>query len=222
MPNRNESISIELAYPFPDERVFRYQAMQDVLEILIDQPYTAYSVSELATLTGATQGTISKAVGLLADLDVVETTQDGRAQQVQINRERLTKPEPVLAIPQTEFHQPIRTFLQRLQEAVPEVVGVILFGSVARGDADRASDIDLLVIVEGDKTEARRSVQSIVADLEDRRFEGNRYTFQPLVESIDSARRIGRQLQPQFDDGVTLVESDQLTELRTEVYDNGK
>jgi len=222
MPNRKQSISIELEYPFPDERVFRYQAMEDVLDILIDQPYTRYSVSELATLTGANQGTISKAVGLLVELDAVETTQDGRTQQVQINRERLTKPEPVLAIPQAEFHQPIRAFLQRLEDEVGEVVGVVLFGSVARGDADRASDIDLLVIVEGDKTEARRSVQSIVADLEDRKFEGNRYTFQPLVESIDSARRIGDQLHPQFDDGITLVESDQLTELRAEVYADGE
>ncbi len=222
MPNKNGSISIELEYPFPDERVFRYQAMQDVLDILIDQPYTAYSVSELATLTEANQGTISKAVGLLAELDAVETTQDGRAQKVQINRERLTKPEPVLAIPQAEFHQPIRAFLHRLKEEVEELVGVVLFGSVARGDADRASDIDLLVIVDGDKTEARRTVQSVVADLEDQRFEGNRYTFQPLVESTDSARRIGGQLRAQFDDGITLVKSDQLAGLRTEVYANGE
>jgi hypothetical protein len=68
-------------------------------------------VTELATHMGANQGTISKAVGLLDELDTVETTQDGRAQQVQINRERLTKPDPVLAIPQAEFHQPIRAFL---------------------------------------------------------------------------------------------------------------
>jgi hypothetical protein len=38
MPNRKESISIELQYPFPEDRVFRYQAMQDVLDVLIDKP----------------------------------------------------------------------------------------------------------------------------------------------------------------------------------------
>ncbi|TKX51947.1 DNA polymerase beta, partial [Halorubrum sp. SP3] len=52
----------------------------------------------------------------------------------------------------------------------------------------------------------------------DQRFEGNRYTFQPLVESTDSVQRIGDQLRPQFDGGITLVSSDQLSELRTEVY----
>ena len=218
MPNRKESISIELQYPFPEDRVFRYQAMQDVLDVLIDQPYATYSMSELANLTGANQGTISKAVKLLSELDVIETVQDGRTQQVRINRERLTKSDPVLSIPQAEFHQPVRVFLQRLQDELDELIGVILFGSVARGEADRASDIDLLVIVDEDRTAARRTVQSVVSDLEDQRFEGNRYTYQPLVESTDSVQRIGDQLRPQFDDGVTLVGSDQLSELRTEVY----
>jgi len=218
MPNRKASITVELQYPFPEERVFRYQAMQDVLEVLIDQPYATYSVSELATITGANPGTISKAVGLLSELGVVETKQDGRAQKIRINRERLTKPDPILSIPQGEFHQPVRAFLDRIQEEVDELVGVVLFGSVARGDADRASDIDLLVIVRDEKTAARRTVQSVVSDLEDQRFDGNRYTFQPLVESTDSARRIGDQLRPQFDDGVTLVGSDQLSKLRGEVY----
>ncbi|WP_123620331.1 nucleotidyltransferase domain-containing protein [Halorubrum sp. CSM-61] len=192
--------------------------MQDVLDVLIDQPYATYSMSELANLTGANQGTISKAVRLLSDLDVIETARDGRTQQVRINRERLTKPDPILSIPQDEFHQPVRAFLQRLQDELDEVVGVVLFGSVARGEADRTSDIDVLVIVDEDRTAGRRSVQSVVSDLEDQRFEGNRYTYQPLVESTDSVRRIGDQLRPQFDDGITLVGSDQLSELRTEVY----
>ncbi|SHH68216.1 nucleotidyltransferase domain-containing protein [Halobaculum gomorrense] len=192
--------------------------MQDVLTVLIDQPYATYSMSELATLTGANTGTISKAVRLLSELDVVETAQDGRTQQVHINRERLTKPNPIPSIPQGEFHQPVQAFLQQIQEELDDVVGVVLFGSVARGEADRASDIDVLVIVAEDKTAARRAVQSGVSELEDQRFEGNRYTFQPLVESTDSVQRIGDQLRPQFDDGITLVGSDQLSELRTEVY----
>lgn len=218
MPNRKESVAIELQYPFPEDRVFRYQAMQDVLDVLIDQPYAKYSMSELASLTGANKGTISKAVKLLSELDIVETAPDGRTQQVQINRERLTKPDPVLSIPQGEFHQPVQAFLRQVQDKLDELVGVVLFGSVARGEADRASDIDLLVIVDEDRTEARRTVQSVVSELEDQQFEGNRYTYQPLVESTDSVQRIGDQLRPQFDDAITLVGSDQLSELRTEVY----
>lgn len=221
MPSEKESVTVELAYPFPEERVFRYQAMQDVVDVLVDQPYAEYTVSELATVTDSNQGTVSKAVSLLSELGVIETQRDGRKQYVRIDRDRLTKPDAVLSVPQAEFHKPIRAFLDRVEEGIDALVGVVLFGSVARGDADRASDIDLLVIVEDDKTETRRTVQSIVRDLEDRRFDGDRYTYQPLVESVASARRIGERLRQQFDDGVTLVGSDRLTELEKEVYGGG-
>lgn len=222
MPNRKQTTTIELGYPFPEERIFRYQAMEDVLSVVIDQPYSEFTVSELATLVDGNQATVSKAVKLLSAVGVVETRRDGRKRYVRVNRDRLSKPDPVLSIPQSEFQKPVRAFLDRLQETVDQLVGVVLFGSVARGEADRASDIDLLIIVDGDKTPARRAVQSIVRDLQETKFDGNRYTFQSLVESVDSAHRVGERLREQFDDGITLVGSDQLAELRAEVYTDGE
>lgn len=222
MPNGNRSATIALEYPFPDERVFRYQAMQDTLTVLIEEPYEEFTVSQLAKMVDANQGTVSKAVQILVDLGSVQTRRDGRKQYVRINRNRLTKPDPVLSIPQSEFQEPVRAFIDRLQEELNGVVGVLLFGSVARGKADRASDIDLLVIVEEDKTRARREVQSIVSELEKERFNDDRYTFEVLVESTESATRIGERLRQQFDDGITLLGSDEMTELRSEVYANGK
>jgi hypothetical protein len=61
-----------------------------------------------------------------------------------------------------------------------------------------------------------------VSDLEATKFEGNRYEFETLVESTDSATRIGNRLRQQFDDGITLVGSDELSAIRTEVYANGE
>ncbi len=222
MPNRNGSTTVELEYPFPEKRIFRYQAMQDVLSVVVDQPYSEFTISELATLIDGNQATVSKAVKLLSSAGVVETRKQGRNQYVGINRDRLNKPDPVLSIPQSEFHEPVQVFLNQLEEEVDQLVGVVLFGSVARGEADRASDIDLLIIVEEDKTSARRAVQSIVCELQETKFDGNRYAFQPLVESVESARRIGDRLREQFDDGITLVGSDQLTEIRKEVYADGE
>lgn len=222
MPDRNSSVTIELQYPFPEERVFRYQAMQDVLSVLIEEPYEEFTVTELAARTGANQATISKAVGLLRELGPVGTRRAGRKQYVSIERDRLSKPDPVLSIPQTEFHRPVRAFVDRAQEELDDLVGILLFGSVARGQADRASDIDLLVIVEDEKTQARRTVQSLVSDLEETKFDGNRYTFEALVESAASARRIGDRLRQQFDDSITLVSSDELTAIRREVYADGE
>ena len=222
MPIGKESTRIAVDYPFPKERVFRYQAMQDVLSVLIEDPYEAFTVSELAERVEANQATVSKAVRLLRELGTIQTRRDGRKQHVSIDRDHLTKSDPMLSIPQAEFHKPVRAFIDRAAEELDELVGVLLFGSVARGEADRASDIDLLVIVEADKTQARRAVQSIVSELEETKFDGNRYTFEALVESTESVRHIGDRLYEQFDHGITLVGSDELTTVKREVYADGE
>jgi predicted nucleotidyltransferase len=222
MPNRKSSTRIALDYPFPEDRVFRYQAMQDVLSVLIEEPYEEYTVSQLAEMVPANQATVSKSVRLLADLGPIQTRREGRKQYVSIDRRRLTKPDPVLSIPQAEFHKPVLAFVDRIEDELDDLVGILLFGSVARGEADRASDIDLLIFVEDDRTRARRTVQSIVSDLESEKFDGNRYAFEVLVESIDSAQRIGGRLRQQFDEGLTLMGSDELSGIRTEVYAGGE
>jgi len=222
MPNRKDSTTLALEYPFPDERVFRYQAMQDVLSRLIEEPYDEFTIGQLAEMVDGNQATVSKAVKLLKQLGTVQTRQEGRKQYVSIHRDRLTKPDPVLSIPQSEFHKPIRAFVDRVQAEVDDLVGVLLFGSVARGTADRASDIDILVFVEDDKTKARRTVQSIVSTLQQTKFVGDRYNFEVLVESTESAKRIGDRLREQFDEGLILVRSEQLSDIRREVYANGE
>lgn len=58
MPNMNTTIALE--YPFPEERVFRYQAMQDFLSRLVDEPYEEFSVSELVRRIDASQAPVSK------------------------------------------------------------------------------------------------------------------------------------------------------------------
>jgi len=210
MPNRKESISIALQYPFPEDRVFRYQAMQDVLDVLIDQPYATYSMSGSRTSREQVKERSRRRSSCFPARRHRNCT--GRANPAGPDQSRAaheTGPnslDPAGRVPPTSPSISATTSGQ-----VDELIGVILFGSVARGEADRASDIDLLVIVDEDRTAARRTVQSVVSDLEDQRFEGNRYTYQPLVESTDSVQRIGDQLRPQFDDGVTLVGSDQLS-----------
>ena len=222
MPNRKGPTTLALEYPFPDERVFRYQAMQDVLSRLIEEPYDEFTIGQLAEMVDGNQATVSKAVKLLKQLGTVQTRQEGRKQYVSIHRDRLTKPDPVLSIPQSEFHKPIRAFVDRVQAEVDDLVGMLLFGSVARGTADRASDIDILVFVQDDKTTARRTVQSIVSTLQQTKFVGDRYNFEVLVESTESAKRIGDRLRQQFDEGLILVRSEQLSDIRREVYANGE
>ncbi|MFT7985223.1 nucleotidyltransferase domain-containing protein, partial [Salmonella enterica] len=85
------------------------------------------------------------------------------------NHAAIKKPsDPILEIPQAEFRSPVRTFLELTTKRLDEsLVGVILFGSVAKGVADRASDIDVQVLVSENLMEARRRVLDVLSDLVD-------------------------------------------------------
>lgn len=210
-------------YPFPDERVFRYQAMQDILHHLVTNPGEAFTQQELATLTGADVSSISRSVDLLDRLGVLEIT-GGKPRTIALDPDHVVDSNPVNTIPQAEFRAPARAFTDELasridaSDEVAELVGVLCFGSVARGAADRRSDIDLLVIVEGDLTYGRRIASTLARELEDRSFDGDRYGFDVLVETPDSAESHGDSLREIFDDGIVLARSESLPDVRTKIY----
>ena len=74
---------------------------------------------------------------------------------------------------------------------MPSWSALVVFGSVARGEADRRSDVDVWILVDNDDDllQARRTATDIAVDLGEQRFgdEGNRYEFEVLVESVESA-----------------------------------
>lgn len=207
------------------ERIFKSRTEDDILRILVEFPDEEFTVPELADTTDASPATVRRGVKHLETLDVIEIRKTPQRDYVSIRQERLDKPDPILVIEQSEFRKPIRTFVDEtlalLSEAddVTEVVGIVLFGSVARGEADRRSDIDLLVIVDGNRTVARRLVSDVAAELRSAKFDGDRYDFRPTVETVESARRIGERLQQQFEEGIPLHVTDELLELRREVQD---
>lgn len=207
--------------PLPREQVFRYQAADDVLELLFRNPHREFTVTELRETTGHGGKSVHNGVRILDSLDLIERKREGRRSLVQINQERIRKPDdPLFEIPQREFRAPVQAFLERAREAQGDnLVGVVVFGSVARGDADRASDIDIECIVADDLVEARRELQEVRQDIENRAFDGNRYEIQLLVESVESARNYGKQLRDVFSEGITLHATDELDTVAEAVFD---
>jgi predicted nucleotidyltransferase len=210
--------------PAGEEDIFRVGVADDVLRLLIDAHETEFTIPELVDATGASRSTVWRAVDLLDELDVLSIRETPQRNYVSIDPTRLRKDDPVLGIEQPEFHAPVRAFLERVERTLDEVdelvglVGIVVFGSVARGEADRRSDIDLFVVVDGDRTVARRHVADVTAELQDRRFDGERYAFEPYVESVASARRAGRKLREIFEEGITVHGGERLGELRKEVF----
>lgn len=211
------------AYPDPDTDVFRIGAADDILKLLADAHETEFTIPELVDATGVARSTVWRAVDLLDDIGAIRIRETPQRNYVSVDPERLQKGDPILAIDQSEFHAPLRAFVDRVREAltdaedVDDVVGIVVFGSVARGEADRQSDIDLFVVVEGNRTAARRVVTDVVADLQTHHFDGDRFAFEPYVESADSARRAGPKLREIFAEGITVYGTDQLHSLRKAV-----
>jgi predicted nucleotidyltransferase len=212
--------------PGDDANVFRIDAADTILRILVDAHETEFTISELVDATGAARSTAWRAVELLDSIGAVRIRETPQRNYVSVDPSRLHKDDPILAVDQPEFHAPIRAFVERVRDAVTEsdavddLRSVVVFGSVARGEADRKSDIDLFVLVEGDRTSARRLVTDVVGDLGDQRFDGDRFDFEPYVESVESARRAGPKLREIFDEGITVYGSDRLQSIRKAVFTN--
>jgi predicted nucleotidyltransferase/biotin operon repressor len=203
--------------------VFRIEAEDTILRLLADAHETEFTIPELVDATDVTRSTVWRAVGLLESIGAVTVRETPQRNYVAINTDRLQKADPILGIPQSEFHKPIRKFVQRVETAVVEadnvddLLGIMVFGSVARGEADRQSDIDLFVVVKGDRTSARRVVTNIVSDLNSERFNGDRFAIEPYVESLESAHRATDKLREMFAEGRTVYSSDEFQSLRKDV-----
>lgn len=209
--------------PGAEAKIFRIEAADTILRLLVDAHETEFTIPELVDATGAARSTVWRAVNLLETIGAVRVRETPQRNHVSIAPSRLQKDDPILAIEQSEFHAPIRAFVTRVKEEVAEVddidelLGIVVFGSVARGEADRQSDIDLFVVVDGDRTSARRLVTDIIGELSEQRFSGDRFDFEPYVESAESARRAGSKLREIFDDGLTVYGSDRLQSIRKAV-----
>mgnify|MGYP002761188472 FL=1 len=222
MAKQDINICID-AYPDPDADVFRIGAADDILRLLADAHDTEFSIPELVDATGVARSTVWRAVDLLDSIGAIQIRETPQRNYVAIDPDRLQKDDPILAVPQSEFHAPIRAFVDRVQatttdtDDINDLLGIVIFGSVARGEADRQSDIDCFVVVDGDRTTARRQITDVVADLQSEQFGGDRFVFEPYVESAESAGRAGSKLREIFAEGITVSGSDRLDALRKEV-----
>ena len=218
-----QGTTITVAVPALDATLYRYEATNPVLQFLVDNPYTTQTIRELSRLTDYSHPAIKNAVDVLAANDIVHVEAEGNQKQVSINRSRITKPDdPILTIPQPTFHAPVREAVGQLQDTLDDVKGIIVFGSVARGAADRQSDIDLWVLVQDDRGTNQRRANEIATGLENERFDGDRYEFQILVESARSALNVGDRLTEILLSGITIVDTQTLRRFKQEVLSDGE
>jgi predicted nucleotidyltransferase len=218
-----EGATITLAVPALDANLYRYEATNPVLHFLVDNPYANQTIRELSRLTDYSHPAVKNAVDVLAANDIIHVEAEGNQKQISINRSRITKPnDPILMVPQSEFHAPVREAVGQLRDTLNDIKGIIVFGSVARGTADRQSDIDLWVLVQDDRGTNQRQANEIATTLGDEPFDGDRYEFQILVESARSALSVGDRLTEILISGITVVDTQTLRRFKQEVFSGGE
>ena len=213
---------IALDVPAKDSSLFGSQAVHDVLSFLSRYHTDEFSITELSTAVDYSRPTISKAVDVLAANELVVDQRDGNTRTVRINRERLSRPDdPLLQIPQSEFHTPVRVALTELRDRLDDVLGIVLYGSVARGDADRRSDIDLWVLVGEDRMANQRAANRIRQDLEDRTFDTGRYAYEIDVEALPAVPNYAPELREILSDGIVIHDTEKFETVRGMVFHGG-
>jgi len=213
--------TISVPIPAFDENLYRYEATDTVLHRLADTPEDTYTIRGLSRLTPYSHSAVRDAVDVLETNDLITVTAEGNRKSVTINRSRLSKPDdPILEIPQTEFHEPVRLAVDQLHAELEDIRGILCFGSVARGEADRRSDIDLWILVQKDRATNQRIANEIGRELGERRIGGDRYEYQILVESARSALNYRDRITDVLVSSISLYETETLRRYRREVLTN--
>ena len=218
----NDGVKITVDIPTPNGDLFKGDVVDDVLLFLSRHHDEAFSITEIAKSVDFSRPTVTKTVDRLSRNDLVVEERSGPRRMVQINRERLSLPnEPYLQIPQAEFHEPVEAAAETLVDELDGVLAVVLYGSVARGEADRRSDIDLWVLVNADRMGNQRRANRIRQDLEDDEFDGDRYAFEIDVESLQAVPNYVDELREILRDGIALYRTGEFDTVREMVLRGG-
>lgn len=166
----------------------------------LEQPVTR---RRLAAAAGVAPGNASAVIEELIQAGLVSETLAGRSSMVVLNRDHLAV-GPVLALAGLRGEL-IRRLRDRLS-AWPELNGAWLFGSVARGDADSDSDVDLLIVADDLQShDLHERLSRLQADV--RSWTGN--DLQLVEHSPSSWRKLVRAKNPLVEqirlDGIALA-----------------
>ena len=203
---------VKIPVPAKNGDLYRHSVTNDLLSFLIDRPFEEYTLRKLASLVGTTHRTVSLAVDVLEDNNLVVVTSEGNKKLVGVNRDRIEIPEnDVLRIPQSEFQQPVREAIDALVDRLDDILGILVYGSVARGEADRQSDVDLWVLVREGRSRNQQRATELAKDLAETRVGGERYEFHIVVESPESV--------PAYTDDIASIVTAGIPVYRTEEFE---
>ena len=195
------AVDVDLSAPITDVIPGHRGVVLAVL-LRLREPVTG---RELAAQAGVPPATARRIIDDLAEAGLVDLRPAGRAIGVRLNRQHL-------AVPALEQLAAMRALLiERLRASISAwcfpAAAAWMFGSAARGDGDRHSDIDLVVVALGEKSDAWETQTGDLASLI-RTSTGNDvqvldYSKREFRKLVSVANPLIRSLR---EDGVELVD----------------
>lgn len=223
-PSSNDQTGISISVPIPakDDELYSKSATDSILFFLSNRRFEQFSQRELARQVDYSEAAVRRAVETLEKNDLLVCEYEGNQKVVEINRTRLSIPDdPILRIPQEEFHKPVKIAVEQLKQELESIVGIVLHGSIARGEADRRSDIDLWVVVQTDRASNQRAANLVETELEDRRIDGQRYDFHITVEAVESVPAFADDVRQILRTGIPVYTTDNFEKL-TSILNHGE
>lgn len=137
---------------------------QRALSQLLLHPDSSYYVRELARLTGTTPGTLHKELSRLAEAGLLLREKQGNQVRYQANRACPIFAELAGLLRKTSGA--VVVLAEALSGLAPAPLLALVFGSLARGEENANSDVDLLVIGDGTFGEVVKALHPVQAQLQ--------------------------------------------------------
>jgi len=133
-----------------------------MLKIFHRFPGRVFSLSDITKITGQSTGAVYPALIGLVEAGLIKSSKIGKSATYRLNSENplSKKIMEIFTAEKETLREAAEYFALRLSKK--QVVSVILFGSVARGETNEKSDIDLLIIYNGNRSVVERNTNALV------------------------------------------------------------
>lgn len=212
-------LSIDI--PPKDSRLFGSKTLTSILTFLSRHHEEQFSINELTEAVEYSRKSVSNAVDVLSENDLVVDKQMNRQRVIRIQPDRIYFPEdPIFQIPQPKFRTPVRKATEQIVDQLEDVLAVVVYGSIARGEADRRSDIDLWILVEEDRMVQQREANQIRKELEDRQFgePAERYNYDIDVEALPAIPNYTEPIREILSEGIVVYQEEEFKTVQNIVF----
>ncbi len=190
----------------------------EVMKELVERPSYGFTIKKLSERVSGSYGSVRSFVHDLNDWDVVDMEKKGNSLVIKYNEENsyagLIK--NLLRTQSETLEKQAKQYAKRLKKEDNLIASIIMYGSVARGTAEKDSDIDLLILVEDKITEIKGEnwkefMEEQIRDIEKNQIPDHitrNAIFVPLIETVSEFEenlKKGRKFEQNVEkDGIVL------------------